>query len=128
MPQPTLTRRVEILEETVDAVVGLLREFRADVQKDLAAVREEICAGDEAIRQDMRAEFAAVREEIRAGDEAIRQDMRTEFAAVREEIRAGDEETRRQMRVLHEDVIARLQTLGEGLGAPRGGRRSRKPS
>ena len=106
MPQPTLTRRVEILEETVDAVVGLLREFRADVQKDLAAVREEICAGDEAIRQDMRAEFAAVREEIRA----------------------GDEETRRQMRVLHEDVIARLQTLGEGLGAPRGGRRSRKPS
>jgi hypothetical protein len=31
----------------------------------------------------------------------------------------GDEETRRQMRVLHEEVIARIETLG-------GPRRSRK--
>jgi hypothetical protein len=34
--------------------------------------------------------------------------------ALRAEIRAGDEETLRYMRVLHEDVITRIATLGDG--------------
>ncbi len=49
---------------------------------------------------------ASLREEIRAGDEAIRSELRAE-------IRAGDEETRRYMRVLHEEVISRIATLQE---------------
>ena len=51
---------------------------------------------------------------------ALRADMSAEFAAVRDEIRAGDEETRRQMRVLHEDVIARIALLQEGLDRRKG--------
>lgn len=42
---------------------------------------------------------------------------RVEIEAVvrtlREEIRAGDEETRRVMRILHEDLVARIERLGE---------------
>ncbi len=48
----------------------------------------------------------------------FRGEVRAEFAAtraeLRDEIRAGDDETRRYMRVLHEDVIARIATIGEG--------------
>jgi hypothetical protein len=48
----------------------------------------------------------------------LREEMRGEFSAVRQEIRDGDEETRRYMRVLHEEVLARIATLGEGRDAP----------
>ena len=48
----------------------------------------------------------------------LREEMRGEFSVVRQEIRAGDEETRRYMRVLHEEVLARIATLGEGRDAP----------
>lgn len=33
---------------------------------------------------------------------------------------AGDEETRRYMRVLHEELIGRLRTMGEGIDELRG--------
>ena len=52
----------------------------------------------------------------------LRAEMRDEFAAVRGEIAAVDtrlaariEDSRRETRVLHEDVIARIAVLGEGL-------------
>jgi len=48
----------------------------------------------------------------------LREEMRGEFSAVRQEIRDGDEETRRYMRVLHEEVLARIVTLREGLDSP----------
>jgi len=48
----------------------------------------------------------------------LREEKRGEFSVVRQEIRAGDEETRRYMRVLHEEVLARIATLGEGRDAP----------
>ena len=54
----------------------------------------------------------------------LRTEMRGEFAAVRSEIAAVDdrlsgriEDARRETRVLHEDVIARIVLLGEGLTA-----------
>ena len=48
------------------------------------------------LRDEMRAEFSAVRTELR------------------QEIRAGDQGTQRLMRVLHEEVLARIETLGRG--------------
>lgn len=54
----------------------------------------------------------------------LRAEMRGEFASVRSELSAVDdrlsvriEDSRRETRVLHEDVIARIALLGEGLAA-----------
>ena len=54
----------------------------------------------------------------------LRAEMRGEFASVRSELSAVDdrlsvriEDSRRETRVLHEDVIARIAVLGEGLAA-----------
>jgi uncharacterized small protein (DUF1192 family) len=88
VPNPPLVRRVEILEEKVDAL-SQLPERVTGVETRLATLRDE---------------FTAFRAEVRG-----------EFAAIRVEIRAGDEETRRQMRVLHEDVISRIALLQEGI-------------
>ena len=114
MQEPTLLRRIEILEHKVE----LLEQLPARLQ----SVELQILQ----LRGEMRDGFSALRAEIRAGDEELRAELRMEIRAgdgqtraeLRAEIRAGDEETRRYMRVLHEDVIARIATLGEG-GGPR---------
>ena len=79
-----LEKRVEILEDRVD----LLEELPARV----AGLESQVVQ----LRDEMRAEFSAVRTELR------------------QEIRAGDQETQRLMRVLHEEVLARIETLGRG--------------
>lgn len=88
MPNPLLVRRVEILEEKVDALSQLPERVSA-IERQLVALRDD---------------FTSFRTEVRA-----------EFVAVRAEVRAGDEETRREMRVLHEDVISRIALLQEGI-------------
>jgi predicted nucleic acid-binding Zn-ribbon protein len=95
MEEPTLTDRVEILEETV-------REL-ATLPKRVEAVASQILQ----LREDMRSEFSAMRD-----------DVRSEFAAIRQEIRDGDEETRRYMRILHEEVLGRIDTIAEGRNTP----------
>ena len=54
--------------------------------------------------------------------QGTRRDLAETLAKTRTELIArigeGDEETRRYMRVLHEEVIARIATIGEG-GRPR---------
>jgi len=52
--------------------------------------------------------------------------MADHVAALRVEIRAGDEETRQQMRVLHEDLVARIGLLQEGLTRS-SARRAKRP-
>lgn len=42
-----------------------------------------------------------------------RQEIRDEFSAIRSEMRTGDDNTRVFMRVLYEDVLSRLQAIGE---------------
>ena len=57
------------------------------------------------------ARVGAVEQELKE----FRADVHAEFALVRAEIREGDEETRRYMRVLYEDLVARIQVMGEGI-------------
>jgi hypothetical protein len=96
--KPTLTARVEILEEIV-------RTFET-LPKRVEAVESQILH----LREEMRSEFSAVRREFAV----FREGTRGEFSAIRQEIRNGDEETRRYMRVLHEEVLARIATIAEG--------------
>jgi archaellum component FlaC len=44
----------------------------------------------------------------------LREELRSEFSAMQTVIRDVDEDTRRYMRMLHEDLIQRVATLGEG--------------
>ena len=112
MAAASLTDRVGALEAHVAVIASLpahlsrleteVVEFRAEVRQEFALLRQ------------------ALRVEIREGDD------QTE-CQLREEIREGDEETRRLMRVLHEDLIERLNTIGEGLnGGPSRPKRVRR--
>ena len=76
-------------------------------------------------RGDTAAEFPAVRGEMKAEFAAVREEMRTEFTRIRDDIKNGGDETRREMRILHEDVIARIALLQEGLNGRRF--RTRRP-
>ena len=64
MENPTLTARVEILEETVRTLETLPKRVEA-VESQILHLREE-----------MRSEFSAVRQKIRDGDEETRRYMR----------------------------------------------------
>src|SRR5437773_11064140 len=94
MPNAPLVRRVEILEEKVDALSQSPERVSA-IEKQLVVVRDEL----KSFRDEFtsRAEFTSFRTEVRA------------------EIRAGDEETRHQLRVPREDVVSRIALLQEGI-------------
>lgn len=47
----------------------------------------------------------------------FRQAMQNEFSAIRAEMARADDDTRVFMRVLFEDVLARLEAIGEGDGS-----------
>ena len=129
VPNPPLVRRVEILEEKVDAL-SQLPERVTGVEMQLVAVRDDL----HSLRGEvttLRDELRSFREEFTSRDEftSFRNEVLREFAAVSVEIHAGDEETRRQMRVLHEDVISRIALLQEGIDRRNGrsGRSARTP-
>ena len=44
----------------------------------------------------------------------LRKELRDEISAIRTEFTSADEETRVFMRILYEDVLARLEAIGEG--------------
>jgi predicted phage gp36 major capsid-like protein len=104
--------------ETLEGKVELLEQLPARV----SALESQVLK----LRDEMRAEFSATRSALRAefreGLETSGASLRQEIAdsgmslatSLRQEIRAGDEETRRLMRVLHEEVLARIETLGRG--------------
>jgi hypothetical protein len=109
MPQKSLEERVDMLERRVE----ILEQLPARV----TALEVQIVQ----LRDEMRAEFSATRAEAREGDEETRRVLREEIRAgdeetrrvLRDEIRTGDEETRRFMRVLYEDLVHRIELLGE---------------
>jgi hypothetical protein len=47
----------------------------------------------------------------------FREAMRNEFSAIRAEMKRADEDTRVFMRVLYEDVLSRLELIGESDGS-----------
>ena len=102
-----MPRDLEKRVETLEGKVELLKQLPARV----SALESQVMQ----LRDEMRAEFSATRS-------ALRNEFRQELAAsatglrarLRQEIREGDEETRRLMRVLHEEVLARIETLGRG--------------
>ena len=97
MPTPTLTKRVETLEKTVNGPGGVLERLDA-LQADLTAFHGEFLQ----FRQETRDEFSAVRKE---------------FTAFRREIRGMWDMTsglRTHMQVLHEELLSRIALLAEG--------------
>jgi len=99
MPPSPLTRRVQILEEKVESLERLPARIEA---LELQILQ---------FRQEVRVEFSATREGLRGEFRAEIQGLETRLHAL---IAEGDAETRRDMRVLHEEVIARIATIGEG--------------
>ena len=93
--------RIEVreLRADVEQLRGEVRELRADVEQLRGEVRE------------LRADVEQLRGEVR--------ELRADVAQLRVETRRlvteGDEATRTQMRVLHEDLVHRIQLLGESL-------------
>lgn len=81
----SLSRRIELLEEAMDRLVGL--PDRID----------------------------ALEGSLHALEKSLRDDMHALEVSLRQEIRSGDEETRRFMRILHEDLVGRIAVLGERL-------------
>lgn len=118
MSELTIARRVGILEKKVealellphriDALESQVVELRGEMRAEFSALRAEMAAMGQSIRDDLRAEMTSM-------GQSIRDDLRVE-------IRAGDEETRRYMRLLHEDVIARIAALDERRGRRRRGK------
>jgi F0F1-type ATP synthase membrane subunit b/b' len=113
----SLERQVEVLERLPERVTALevqIVQLRDEMRAEFSTTRAEARAGDEDVVRTLRDEIRAgdehvvntLREEIRAGDEETRRELRTE-------IRDGDEETRRFMRILHEEVLERIQILGD---------------
>jgi hypothetical protein len=67
--------------------------------------------------------LAALPDRVGALEQSLanfRKETQREFAAVRKELRDVDEETRRHMLMLHEDLIARISAIGEGIDDLRG--------
>ena len=87
MQDRSIVERVEILEQDME-LLKQLPDRVAAVESQLVHLRTEMHADFSATRSDMQAMGARLNE--------------------------SDEETRRHMRVLHEDVIARIATIGEG--------------
>ncbi len=91
-----LAKRVEMLEKTVDGAGGLSKQVNV-----------------------LRTEFLQSKDETRSESAAMRAEMKEMRADLIARIEAGDQETRSLMRLLHEEVIARLVLLHEGLNGRR---------
>lgn len=125
MPAPTLARRVEILEEKVDALATLPNRV-TQVEARLTALTDEFVS----FRSEVRERFDNVDNRFESVNKRFDNvdgkfgSVDKQFQAVREEIR----EVGRHMRVLHEDVISRIALLQEGVDHANGGTaRTKKP-
>ena len=143
MPELPIVERIEKLEQPVNLLETLparletidaqLLQQRRELQDGFSAIRGEMRAMGQDMRADLRGEMHAVAEGLRAelhamGDglkaeilvkiEALDDDLHAEMHALHhltiERIDAGDAETRRYMRVMVEELITRIETMGEG--------------
>lgn len=99
-----LSRRVTLLEQQVgrlDSLPSEVTALRQDMNTQFAAVRADMDAGFASVRADMDVRFDAVHQVLIS--------LQTQLSAQQAQIAANHN----QMLVLHEDVIARIATLGE---------------
>ena len=94
MAARSLPERVSALEESVSGIQHLSQEF--------AAFRIDVNGQFEAFRVDVNGRF----DEVNGRFERLEQRLRDESDILHS-----------RMRALHEDLIARIKTLGEGRGA-----------
>ena len=95
MPPQTIASRVEGLEKRVTRL------------EELPARIDDLTSQVSQLRTEMRDEFSAVRTEMTAGFAAV--------AVTSDKLEAKTDGLATQMRMLHEDVIARIALLQEGL-------------
>ena len=142
MPERAIVERVAKLEQRVDlletmparldAIEAQLLQQRLEMHDGFSAIRGEMRAMGEGLRSDLRGEMHAMSEglrsdlggeihalrveilaKIQAQDDDLRGEMHALHHLTIERIDAGDVETRRYMRVMVEDLIARIETIGE---------------
>lgn len=128
MPPSPLTCRVPILEEKVERLEQLparidglgvqILQFREEVRVEFSATRAEFLARIALTEAALLHEMNQLDERSVARDQETRRQLTKTLAETRTELIArnaeGDEETRRYMRALHEEVIVRIATIGEG--------------
>ena len=128
MPPSPLTRRVEILEEKVERLERLparidnlevqILQCREEVRAECSATRAEFIARIALTEAALLHEMNQLDDKGVARDQETRRRLTFSITETRTELSAriaeGDEETRRYMRALHEEVIARIATIGEG--------------
>jgi hypothetical protein len=136
MPPSSLTRRVQILEEKVESLERLparidnlevqILQFREEVRAEFSATREgmgglraEMLQLHEQALARIALTEAALNHEINQLDvKAISRDeeVRRQMQSSTTELLARIDETRGFMLMLHEDVVARIASMGESRG------------
>ena len=125
--QHVLEARIDDLRKELKADNGALREQMqagdTALRHEISNLREEMQAGDTALREEMQTGHAALREDMQAGDTALREDMQTGHAALREEMLAGHAAIRADMRRIEDKVDDNTQRLArlEGIVLAREG-------
>ena len=111
--------------------VALLVVQRYETRRDVRALRAEMRAGTQSLRQDLRADFRSSRTEIRADIQGLRQAFHAGIQDPRTDIRADSAHVRGNLADLRSDIqaltvrMARLEGFIVGYFA---GRNRRDPA
>jgi hypothetical protein len=128
--------KVDVLIGRVDAIDQRLTDFQTETRLEFAAVRTEATAiegrlqgeigasetrlrgeirdSETRLRSEIRDSETRLRSEISASEDRLRGEVRESEERLRGEMRSTNEETRRHRLVLHEELLTRLRTIGEG--------------
>ncbi len=128
MSQNDLEIRVEFLERTVASLAGLpqqvqtlstqILQFREEVSADISGVRVEVgeLRGElHDVRDELRGEMAGMHVELVGRIDSCRDELRTDMSSMHLDLATAILAGQAQTRSLHEDLVARITLLGEGL-------------
>ncbi len=101
---------LERLPERLDALSTQISDLRAEVRGGFSAVRAEMARGLQSLRDEMF-ERCAMKEDLERF--ATKADL--EGFATKADLQAGLAELRAQMLALHEDSVAKIAPIQEGL-------------
>jgi hypothetical protein len=116
-------RALDVLMQDVRQLRVGQEELRHEMQRELAATREEAGARHAELRQEMQRQLAATQEEAGTRHAELRQEMQRELAAMREEAGTRHAELQQEMRressamreeagTRHAELLAAIQTRG----------------